>query len=347
MCKNILIIRLSSIGDVIHCTPVASSLKATWPDCNITWLVSELAADLIKYNPHIDEVIIWSREKFEKHLREFKLKEAWRMWSDLKEQVEGKYFDIVLDIHGLFLTGMIASQVKTGRRIGMRGAKELNSLFMNETGKPVGEHIIHKYLGVLTCLGIEKLDTRMHLIVPPEARQFAQNFFKEHVGVQTGKIAIVVLGTTWPSKNWPALFFEKLVLLLVKDFTIVLCGGRQEMAMGKEIETRTGVGVINTIGQTGLLDMAALMEKAVVVIAGDTGPLHMAGALGVPTVGIFGPTNPAIYAPQGEGNVSLVSNLSCSYCHKQRCPQGKEAECMKEITPEAVLHKVYEVYRKD
>lgn len=344
MYKNILIIRLSSIGDVIHCTPVAKSLKATWRECKITWLVSEISADLLKENPYIDEIIIWSRERFEKYLREFKFKQAWDMWRDLQKKLEGKYFDVVLDIHGLFLTGMITWQTNTKRRIGMSGAKELNSLFMTETGKPLGRHITHKYLGVLTCLGIEKVDTRMSLVIPESARQFAEHFFKEHDILLHKKVVILILGTTWHSKNWPALFFEKLVMLLAEDFRIILCGGRAEVAVGQQIETRVGALVINAIGLTGLLEMAGLMEKAAVVIAGDTGPLHMAGALGVPTVGIFGPTDPNIYAPQGEGNVILTSNLSCAYCHKRKCPKAAEAKCMSSITPEEVMHKVYEVY---
>ena len=69
MVKKILIIRLSSIGDVIHCTPVAKALKVAWPDCHITWLIGEVSADLIKYNPYVDEYIIWSRERFEKYCR--------------------------------------------------------------------------------------------------------------------------------------------------------------------------------------------------------------------------------------------------------------------------------------
>lgn len=344
MSKKILIIRLSSIGDVIHCTPVARSLKATWADCKITWLVGEIAADLIKENPYIDEIIIWSRERFEKLLGEFKFTQAWDMWRDLQRKLEGKYFDVVLDIHGLFWTGMITRQVNTKRRIGMSGTKELNSLFMTETGKPMGKHITQKYLGVLTCLGIKKVDPRMSLVIPENDRQFAETFLKEHGVFLHKKIVILILGTTWHSKNWPALFFEKLViLLLAEDFKIILCGGRAEVTIGEQIVAKVGSSVINAIGLTGLLEMAGMMEKAAVVIAGDTGPLHMAGALGVPTVGIFGPTDPATYAPQGARNVNLVSNLSCAYCHKRRCPKAEEATCMSSITPEEVMHKVYDV----
>jgi lipopolysaccharide heptosyltransferase I len=342
--KEILIIRLSSIGDVIHCTPVASSLKAAWPDCKITWLVGEVSADLLKDNPNIDEIIVWSRERFDKHFRDLKFKEALGMWHDLQNKLHGRQYYAVLDIHGLFLTGMIARQIKTQRRIGMTGTKELNSFFMTETCKPLGRHITDKYLGVLSGLGIQSVDHKMHLVIPKEAKDFAERFFRKYDILPQEKILVLVLGTTWPTKNWPVTFFIEVVRLLHKDFKIILCGGKAELELGREVEQKTGVPVINAVGVTKLLEMAGIIELASVVIAGDTGPLHIAGALEVPTVGMFGPTNPVMYAPLGEQHGVLSSTLVCSYCHKHRCPKGKE-KCMESITPEAVVQKVYTVAR--
>lgn len=343
MCKNILIIRLSSIGDVIHCTPVARSLKMRWPDCKITWLVGQVAAELIQENPTIDKIIIWSREKFEGYLREWKLWHAWKMWRELQRILAEPYFDAVLDIQGLFLTGMISRLVNTRRRIGMTGTKEINWLFMTERGKPLGRHITQKYLGVLTCLGIHNVDFRMCLAVAERDRKFATEFLQtQGVGLQE-KIGILILGTTWQSKNWPLPFFEKVIILLAGTFKIILCGSQQEVLAGQELEEKLSIPIINTIGLTGLLEMAAIMERASVVIAGDTGPLHMAAALGIPTVGLFGPTDPIIYAPQGSGNESVTSQLPCSYCHKKRCRKAEDALCMRSITPEAVVGKVGQV----
>ncbi len=342
MSKEILIIRLSSIGDVIHCTPVASSLKAAWPDCKITWLVGEVSAALLKDNPHIDEIIVWSREKFDKNFRDRNFKKALGMWRELQHKLQGRQYYAVLDIHGLFLTGMIARQVNTQRRIGMTGTKELNSLFMTKTCKPLGKHITDKYLGVLSCLGIQAVDHTMHLVIPKEAKAFAEQFLQKYAILPQEKILVLVLGTTWPTKNWPLAFFIEVVGQLHKDFRIILCGGKAEMELGREVKRKAGASVINAVGLTSLLEMAGIIEIASVVVAGDTGPLHMAGALEVPTVGMFGPTNPATYAPLGGQHAIISSTLPCAYCHKQRCPQGEE-RCMKSITPEAVIQKIYAV----
>lgn len=339
MVKEILIIRLSSIGDVIHCTPVARSLKISWPDCKITWLIGELSAELLKYNPYVDEIIVWSREKFEKHLRSCEFKKASAMWTCLRQQLSARKFDVVLDIHGLFLTGMIAKLARTDKRIGMSQARELNWLFMTETAKPCGTHITDKYLGVLLPLGINNVNHQMFLAISEQEKSFAESFLTREGIVPHEKIIVVIPGTTWLSKNWPTELFAQTIQILCKDFKIVMCGGKAEVELGEEIQKLAGVPIVNAVGKTSLLEMAAIIEKGTVVIAGDTGPLHIAAALMIPTVAVFGPTNPVTYAPLGQGNTVLVNKRPCSFCHKVNCPKGINL-CMSAISPDAVAEQV-------
>lgn len=342
--KEILIIRLSSIGDVIHCTPVARSLKAAWPRCRITWLVGEVAAGLVENSPCVDEVIIWSRERFESHLRKLEFSKAMGMWRELKRILEPRNFDAVLDIHGLFLSGMIARQVKSGRRIGLAGARELNSLFVTETAPALGKHVTEKYLGVVKALGIEQFDYRMQLTLADENREAARQYLAEAGILPQERFAVIIPGTTWRSKNWPVDFFCKTIKRLRRDFKIVLGGGKAEIPLGIEIEKDCGPEVINAIGKTGLLDMAGIIEQAAVVVTGDTGPLHIAAALGVPTVSVFGPTDPEVYAPAGQENIVLFHKLTCSFCHKMVCPDGHNM-CMYSVAPDEVTAAVYRLAR--
>lgn len=345
MPKKILIIRLSAIGDVMHCTPVASSLKAAWPDCKITWLIGEVAADLIKYNPHIDEIIIWPRERFEKHFRNFEFQKARELWGQLQKKLATKSYYAVLDIHGLFITGLIAKQVRAERRIGLSGARELNSLFMTETAKPLGPHITERYLGVLQALGIRQVERKMDIHLLDGSRFFAERFLRGENISSNDKFIVLIPGTTWPAKTWPISFFAETARLLAKDYRIVLCGGGAEEEMGRKIIARVNAPIANAIGRTGLLEMAAILERAAGVVAGDTGPLHIAAALGVPTVTILGPTDPAIIAPQGGQSAAVFSKQACSFCHKRKCPKG-EAKCMREVLPEAVVREVYKIAKK-
>lgn len=339
--REILIIRLSSIGDVMHCTPVARSLKAAWPDCRVTWLVGEVCADLLRYNPHVDEVLVWSRERFERLLRDRDFGEALRMWRRLRDSLSPRRYWAVLDVHGLFLTGVIARLAAADRRVGMSDARELNPLFMTETAKPLGEYVTDRYLGVLRPLGIARVDATTTLVVPGEAEQFAERF----LGIRTTgdrRFAVLVPGTTWPAKNWPAPFFAETARLLGGDFTVVLCGSRAEARVGEEIEAATGVRVVNAINRTRLLEMGGIMKKAAVVVAGDTGPLYMAAALGVPTVGIYGPTDPARLAPRGSRHAALWAGQPCSFCNRMRCPAGSGA-CLQAVTPYDVARAAYRV----
>ena len=346
MSREILIIRLSSIGDVIHCTPVAASLKAAWPDCRITWLVGEVCADLIRYNPHVDDIIVWPRERFDKHVRTREWRQALSLWRDLKKQLAKRIFYAALDIHGLFLTGMIARQAQTSLRIGMAEARELNPWLMTKTAPQLGTHIIDRYLGVLTPLGIRPACRAMTLVVPQEAREFAKEYLqKANISAQD-KLVVLVPGTTWVTKNWPPDFFARAAAALSPDFKILLCGGKNEERMGEAIVAGAGIAAVNAIGRTSLLQMAALLENASVVIAGDTGPLYMAAALGTPTVGIFGPTSPETYTPPGKQHTAAVSRQSCSFCHKTKCPKENPV-CISSVTPEHVIAKVYHLLNHD
>ena len=340
--KEILIIRLSSIGDVVHCTPVARSIKIAWPDCKITWLIGAVSADIIKYNSDVDEIIIWSREKFEKHLQDLELEKAWEMWKNLRVQLAARRFYAVLDIHGLFLTGMIAKLVNTDRRIGMSKAKELNPLFMTETGAPCGPHITDKYLGVLGPLGIDSIDHQMVLTLGEQEKSFAEDFLRREGIAPCEKFIVVIPGTTWPSKNLPIDLFAKTIQILSKDFRIVMCGGKGELESGQQIQQLSGMPLVNAVGKTSLLEMAALIARGAAVISGDTGPLHIAAALKTPTVAVFGPTNPATYAPRGAGNAVLLHKQDCSFCHKMKCPKGHNL-CMTSITPQAIAEEVYRI----
>lgn len=340
--KEILIIRLSSVGDVIHCTPVASTLKAARPDWRITWLVGEAAADLVRYNPDVDEVLVWSRERFERHLGRLELGKARRMWLELEQMLAGRYFDAVLDVHGLFLTGLIARLAGTQRRIGMSGAREFNWLFMSEVAPPVGRHVTDRYLGVLKPLGIATFERGMRLTVPDDARRFAESFLRSQGISPQAKIAVLVPATTWRSKNWPASYFAETARLLARDFAVVLCGGKAEAGLGETIAAMAKAPVVNAAGRTGLLELAALVAKAAVVVTADTGPLHIAAALGTPTVAVFGPTDPAVWGPEGDEHVKLTGGRSCLFCHKRSCPKG-DAGCMRDILPAAVVRAVYMV----
>ncbi len=264
------------------------------------------------------------------------------MWKELMKRLSVLDFYAVLDIHGLFLTGLIASKIKAERHIGLKDAKELNFIFMGETVKPSGQHMTERYTSILRPLGIIANRDDMTLVILDYAQRFAKQFLLQAGIVAGDKIVVLVPGTTWSTKNWSPEFFAETANIIEKDFKVVLCGGQSEIELGQKIEKQFHGSLINAIGQTDLLEMAAILERASVVVAEDTGPLHMAAALKVATVVIFGPSDPECYKPLGGNSITLFHRQSCSFCHKPKCPTGKN-DCMKKVLPSEVATAIYKL----
>ncbi|WP_378954846.1 lipopolysaccharide heptosyltransferase II [Pelosinus sp. sgz500959] len=339
-----LIIRLSSIGDVLHSTPVAQALKIAFPDCHITWLVGQVPSSLLTSNPYIDELYIWPRERWETHMRRGQFKSAWKLWQKLQTDLESKHFDVVLDIHGLFLSGMIAAASKAPRRIGMDHTRELNWLFMNEIApsSPQEVHVIQRYLSVLKPLGIHSKEYAMTLQLPEEAITFATDFLRDHGISKQDTIIAFNPGTTWPSKNWPTEYYAAVINSFKNNEPILLCGGPGEQKLGESIIQQLNRPIINAINQTSLLQLAALISQCSVLVTGDTGPLHMGIGLGIPTVSLFGPTDPQKFGPLTGKHIILEESMNCRPCHKKSCPLT-HLNCMHSLSPERVIRAIQTV----
>jgi 3-deoxy-D-manno-octulosonic-acid transferase len=339
--KRFLVIRLSSIGDVLHCTPVVRELKQAFPTAHITWVVGRGAADLLKANPYIDEVYVWPREKWEDHMRHGRFAEAWKLWQQLRLDLRARNFDIVLDVHGLFLSGMVALASGAKRRIGLSNTRELNSLFMTEIA-PAAEHeqhIIQRYLSILQPFGIKPGSYNMTLELTKPDLDFADQFL-DSAGIKPQQQLVALIpATTWAAKNWPPEYFAELADALAQHVRVMLCGGPADRYLAQQVLQKTSAPVIDAVGQTNLPQLAALLKKATVVVTGDTGPLHMAIAMGVPTVSIFGPTNPKRFGPLVQGHSVLEAELGCRTCHKMRC-RFSHQQCMKDVLPQQVIQAI-------
>ncbi len=327
----------------MHCTPVARSIKQAWPSCSIHWLVGRAGFDLLRYNPDIDEIILWPREDFDSALRCRKWREAWSLWQQLRHLFLERFFYAAIDLQGLFLTGMIMTQVRAKHKIGLSHTKEGNSWFMGEIAAAAGPAIVDHYLSVLKPLGIADRDRRPVLLLAAEDYEAARLLLVSK-GISSGEPFVVfVLGTTWPSKNWPAAYWVELAKAMqCSGEKVVLCGGRLEVETARYLQQMLGQQVISLVNETTLLTLGAVLARARLVIGGDTGPMYMAAALQVPTLFLFGPTDPLIYGSFGEKSFVAVQPQDCSFCHKRRCPE-KHGNCMKELTPEIVFAAIQKI----
>jgi 3-deoxy-D-manno-octulosonic-acid transferase len=334
---HFLILRLSSIGDVLHATTVAHNLKLRSPGCHITWLASPPASSLLADNPDIDELLVWDRRPFDDAVLHHHFLTAKHHLDKLKPLLQKRHFDIVLDIQCLFLTGIIARMSGARKRIGIHDRHEFNHLFMTERGPEISDpHKIRHYLSVLAPLGFQApFDPSLILHLPDSLHGFAAKFWHSR-HIEPGKpLLLVNTLTSWPDKNWSAAAFAQVLDDLPADLQIVFCGAPHDAAHIEAIQKKMTHASLSIAGKASLMELAALFRSANLLLTGDTGPLYIAAAVGTPTLSLWGPTHPDIYGPLTGPHRFILSPCRCTACCKTHCPQGTNA-CMKAISPAVV-----------
>ena len=345
---KILVLRLSAIGDVLHATPVARELKKLQPDCQLTWLVSPPADKLLAKNPYIDEVLVWDRRPLDKAFAQCNLTAAWRELKKARALLKARHFDLVLDIQGLFLTGLLARLSGAKRRIGIHERHEGNPLFMSEMAPNIASsHKVPRYLSALIPLGFDlsAFTPGLTLKLPTSLDTFAENFWPAHGIDPQQPLLMVTIRTTWPDKNWEPENFGQALNALPERVQIVFCGAPSDAIFIQKAQAQMHRSSLSIAGQTSLLELAALLKSADLLLSCDTGPLHIADAIGCKTLSLWGPTQPDVYGPLTAGHEFIISPHTCRRCLKTKC-QHKTNACMKAITPEMVATRLKDIFAK-
>lgn len=346
---NILFVRLSYIGDILHATAAARWIKQHYPHAILHWIVTPSMAELLEHNPYVDVIIPWARDEYEAHSKKLHLRKMWSMWWQLRKQLQPYHFDVVVDVQGRLITGLVLLASKAPLRLGLGGTKELNWLFTNRKAKSKEGHVIERYIEVaellekeVECLSVDDSTydaphlLKMDLFITASERQVAKDqihiYFKSSHKPRVG----LVLGTSWKTKEWAPYKWQELVKSMEHSVDFICFGGPKEVKQYESLidaAEKDGIPLYNRLGMTTLREMAALLEQCDVVVACDTGGLYMAIALGKPVVALFGPTDPAEWGPiTGDYRIIQNKSLSCLGCRKRKCPKG-EPYCMIGIDP--------------
>ena len=280
--KNILLIKMSSLGDILHTLPFAAALRQRFPKAKITWLVHPQFAGFVPDPPVIDEIIYFDKVKFNKMNLLAKL----AYFLEMRRLLHSKKFDLVIDMQGLFKSAVLAAISGCSDRIGYCEMREGSGLISKAVcGRHSKEHVIERYLDVARYLGA----SAEQIVFP------LPDLSKETVSVQEklqknelqGEYIVVVPGARWKTKEWPAEHYASLIKMIIADgCSVVLAGGPDDTAKGEKITELTGkpAQLINLIGQTSLRELAALIKGCKLFISADTGPLHFAAALKKPLI---------------------------------------------------------------
>lgn len=335
--KNILIIKMSSLGDILHTLPFAAALRQRYPKAKISWLVHPQFAGFVPDPPVIDEVIYFDKVKFKKMSIGDKLK----YFCDMRSLLHSKHFDLVIDMQGLFKSAVLAAISGCSNRIGYCEMREGSGLISKAIcGSHSKDHVIERYLDVARYLGagVQEVSYPMPDLTA-ESASVAEKLQQQQV---TGDYVVFVPGARWQTKEWPVEYYAQLAKMLTNEgMPVVLAGGPDDCAKGRKIkELCTSPKLVDLTGKTSLRELAALIKGCAVYISADTGPLHFAAALKKPLIAMYGPTKADRTGPYGSDRASvLLSPAECAGCLKKSCNNW---HCMYDITPQTV----YEVYKE-
>lgn len=348
--NKILIIRLTSLGDVIFTIPLACALKESNCNNEIGWVVSEKGLDVVKNNPCVDKYYFVPLKKWKK--RPFSIK-TFIEFIKLIHEIRSDKYDIAIDCQQMFKSLFLFKFCGAKRRITFEDARELSVLGGNEFVEPKAKfrdfnyHIVERNLDFARYLGVEPKNIKFSL---PETSNEAKNKIKNLTKYfnHSKPMVIIAPATTWKNKHWSTDNWAKVIDNISSKCNLVFSGTPSDEQLIKEIQdkTTTDLSYINIAGKTDIDDLIELFSNAKLVISTDSGSAHLAWATGKPSVvAIFTSTPPKRFGPYGsEKYFSIGSNLSCQPCFKKKCILNENKNmCCNYPTPSEIISIVNQI----
>jgi len=287
--RRVLVVKLSSLGDVVHSLPLLDALRdGLGPDAHIGWAVERRFADLVRGNPNVSALYELDKKGF-------------REVRDLGRRLREAGFDAALDAQGLLVSGAVARLSGAPVRVGWDANREGNRLFLTHPVVPYSgrRHVTARLLGFCDALGLARTPPRPQTYLANAEATAADALLAE---VRGGPIIGCIVGASTADKVWPAERWAEAARLLAADgLRVALLGAKGEAATAANIVQQAGpsAGVTNLVGRTATPRvLASVLARCAVVVGGDSGPTHLAVAVGTPVVGLYGVTDPERTGPQ-------------------------------------------------
>jgi lipopolysaccharide heptosyltransferase I len=330
--KKILIIKPSSLGDIVHSLPVLDTLYRCYHGAEIHWLVAKGFEGLLEDHPMLKKVWIIHKDEWKKISRiQATVAELRMLFRDLRKE----RFDLVIDLQGLFRSGLIAKATGAPMRVGFKEAKEGSVSFYThavEGGRDI--HAVDRYLRIPVFLGCKVAQVRFPF--SPFCLSPGQEF-PVH-----GEYAVMVPGARKPANRWPARRFGELASRLPVK-TLVL-GSRGDKILAEEVVRASRGKAESVAGKTDIKGLVQVIRGARFMVSNDTGPMHVAAAFGIPVFALFGPANPVRTGPYGKGHTVIRKDVSCAPCYRKYC---RDPRCLERITTEEVAEIIRKFVRRN
>ncbi len=339
---SILVIRLSSLGDVLMTIPAVASLRRKFPKAHIAWLVEGSVGRLLQDQEFVDDVIPFPRSALQRMLRSGRLGGAAGEGIRFLRRLRKKEYDLVLDFHGILKSSVLSLCARNSRRVGFGPmfAKEQSHLAYHERldhdDKRI--HKVDRNMLIARHIGANGGVPGVTLRVPPEEERYVAKFLGEHCGTAP-VVALNPFSSSGSAyKRWPMERYGELAARIVREMgaTVLVLWGPGEEAEAKGLAAQGGPGV-KPACPTTVPQLLALLQKVSAYVGGDTGVMHLAAFARTPVLAIFGPTDHLINGPYGSDCAVVRADIPCSPCKNKDC---LDRRCVNDITVDRVFREL-------
>jgi len=332
---RVLIIKTSSMGDVIHTLPAVTDAGKAIPSILFDWVVEENFAEIPSWNPWVRQVIPVALRRWRKNLS---AKQTWTEWKAFRKALRLNQYDLVIDAQGLLKSAAISFFAK-GKKAGFNwgSAREaLASLFYRSKCQVAKkEHAITRVRELFSQALGDPLPDSIPGYGIDRARFYDEKFNQPYF--------VFLHGTRWTTKHWPENYWIELAALATaKNFGIkLLWGNEQEKARAERIAAISPK--IEVLPRLSLSHIVRVLANAQVVVGVDTGLSHLTAALNVPAITLYGPSNAILTGALGEKQIHLSVQFPCAPCLKRECtfaPSSAFPPCFTTVSPSIVWNEI-------
>jgi heptosyltransferase-1 len=323
--RRVLIIKMSSIGDVVLALPVATALKRHDPATEITWAVEDWTAPLLAGHPDVDRVVVFPR------MRWSLLSPVWlRRFAAAVRALRAQSYDVSIDLQGLARSALLVLLARAPLRLVSALRREGSGLVSQPVPNSDRPHAADEYLRCAQFLGAADEPAAFRLPVDAIAARAIAERLAAH-GIAAGSALVVINpGASNVRRTWPAARWTELLDALPRDAVALIVGDAGQRTLHRDIARRCARPPIDLTGQTTLAELVALLDRCTVHIAPDTGSVHIAAALGKPVVALYGPTDAARQGPYGQPDPRRGVPRPCGPFCPALC---RHRACLEHTTP--------------
>lgn len=320
---NILVVRLGSLGDLVHTLPAVAGLRVAHPDARIDWLVERPHREFLGLVPILSDIVVLENRTA-------------RAWLAARGTLRARGYDVALDFQGLLKSAALARLSGAARVLGFDTAalreRMASPFYTEQVDVGEGRHVIDKNLRLASVLGAATDELAFPL------REVESAAAASLAAAGLTRFALLNCGAAWPNKRWPPHRFGQVARWLHGTHglkSVVLWGpGEQEIA---NAVVAASADAAVAAPKTSLSDLVALSRRATLMVSGDTGPTHIAAAVGTPVVAVFGPTSPARNGPWRAEDQSITRYDTCDCHYERRCRHDESRWCLATISVDEVI----------